>query len=248
MLIVSKFHDFYDSITAYGIDKTVVYQRQEKIVKLKKSHDWRKRDLQLPYDDEYTVVQKGKRFKIVVSRFVIGFCGKLYPGVRIKVPAGEHKYSHYHFYELDKAWRAAKQLGVKEDKSNYRLFWAHYNNFNNMRDLGTFFNLDSWKELLPFFVSQNVPVFVLRRNEKDRHGDELACNPRLTDFDFEKVKPPPIAFQEIYMYISGVLGVPARPMVEVSDKTKAAKKGHDGKYSFRKPPAKSRKRCGTRAR
>jgi len=38
------------------------------------------------------------------------------------------------------------------------------------------------------------------------------------------------------MFISGVLGVQVRPTVEISDKDKQAAKGHDGEYSFKKPP------------
>jgi len=30
MRIISKFHDYYDSVMIYGQDKTVVYQREEK--------------------------------------------------------------------------------------------------------------------------------------------------------------------------------------------------------------------------
>ena len=64
----------------------------------------------------------------------------------------------------------------------------------------------------------------------------LVTNAQLKDFQFAKMKDPFTAFQDIYMYISGVLGVDAKPMVQISDKDLAHKRGHGGKYSFKKPP------------
>ena len=75
-----------------------------------------------------------------------------------------------------------------------------------------------------------------RSRMRAKRQSELILNPELRKYDFVTVKDPPAAFQEIYMYISGVLGVPARSMVEISDREKARKHGHDGKYSFKKPP------------
>jgi len=35
MLICSKFHDYYDSIVAFGIDKTVVYPRKDNEIEIR---------------------------------------------------------------------------------------------------------------------------------------------------------------------------------------------------------------------
>jgi hypothetical protein len=47
-----------------------------------------------------------------------------------------------------------------------------------------------------------------------------------------------MAFQEIQMFISGVLGIDENPTVEVSDKDKIISRGFDYKWSFRKEPKK----------
>ena len=49
-----------------------------------------------------------------------------------------------------------------------------------------------------------------------------------------------MAFQEIEMYISGVLGINNKPTVEISDKNKIVGRGFDLKYSFRKDPEKKK--------
>jgi hypothetical protein len=59
-------------------------------------------------------------------------------------------------------------------------------------------------------------------------------NPLLKSIGFQTQKDPFTVFQCIQSYISGVIGIPEKPMVKVSDKDLAAKRGHDGPYSFKK--------------
>jgi hypothetical protein len=97
-------------------------------------------------------------------------------------------------------------------------------------------------QLLKLFVEKNTPVFIYGDylDGKYRNGKqkELIINPRLKDWGFQSIKDPVTAFQDIFMYISGVLGIPDPAMIKISDKELAKKKGHDGKFSFRKPPGK----------
>jgi hypothetical protein len=60
----------------------------------------------------------------------------------------------------------------------------------------------------------------------------------LKPLKFMRIKDPAQAFQEIYMFIAGTLGLPELPMVEIEDKYKQQQHGHDHKYSFRKEPTK----------
>jgi hypothetical protein len=55
----------------------------------------------------------------------------------------------------------------------------------------------------------------------------------LQDLQFYRVFPAVDAFQELDMWMSGALGMPGNPMVEVSDDVRMAKHGMD-KWSFRK--------------
>jgi hypothetical protein len=149
---------------------------------------------------------------------IIGFCGKLYPLLQTE------KFIIYDKKEVIKRTR------------NVRYFWHD-------RELGACFNeyLNN-PELLKIFVDKKTPVFIygdyLDGEYKVGKAKELIINPRLKDWGFQSVKDPVTAFQDIFMYISGVLGTPEKPMVKISDKEMAKKRGHDGKFSFRKPKGK----------
>ena len=68
-------------------------------------------------------------------------------------------------------------------------------------------------------------------------------NPILKDYDFQKIVDPYTAFQEIQMYISGVLSTGDKnPQWPISDKLKAESKGFND-LSFRRQehPRKSKR-------
>ena len=64
------------------------------------------------------------------------------------------------------------------------------------------------------------------------------ANDPLYPIKFVSAVDPHTAFQEIQMFIGGVLGSEDPPMIEVSEKVKIASKGFDPKWSFRKKPTK----------
>ena len=64
-------------------------------------------------------------------------------------------------------------------------------------------------------------------------------NPRLSDYDFYRAIDPVTAYQELDMYISGVLTSAGKPMVVTEDKYRIQAAGFD-KTSFRKSPTKHR--------
>lgn len=58
----------------------------------------------------------------------------------------------------------------------------------------------------------------------------------LSLIQFAKKVDPYTAFQELSMFLGGVLGVNARPMAAITDRDQVAKKGFDAKYGFRTRP------------
>jgi hypothetical protein len=64
-------------------------------------------------------------------------------------------------------------------------------------------------------------------------------NAKLADYDFYRVMNPAIAYQEIDMYISGVLPSASLVVSPTPDKYKIQAHGFD-KSSFRKSPTKQR--------
>jgi hypothetical protein len=74
--IVSDFHDYYDVVQASGQDQTLVYQRARKEVKLDRN------------TYPFPLFEGTPRFEfrprgIPLVQFVVGFCGKVYPILRL---------------------------------------------------------------------------------------------------------------------------------------------------------------------
>lgn len=216
MLIVSDFHDFYDSISKMGIDKTVVYNRKTELL----THAI---EIRLPPTETTKNV-------LEVQKFIIGFCGKLFPIVSIYRWA---THTHSCFYTADECLNL---VGFrKQYKSKIMRSWYGSFSLSDKAEVGKFFDPHTWHSLLPLFQQYKVPVFFVG-NIFEEHRKNLMLNPKLETFGFMKVKDPQSAFQDIYMYISGVLGIVTKPMIVVSDKCKQAASGHDGFYSFKRPP------------
>jgi hypothetical protein len=150
---------------------------------------------------------------------IIGFCGKLYPLLQKKGLI---------IYDKKRALSSIRDTYYGREVSE--CFGEALHN----------------PELLKIFTQYKIPIFIYGDylDGKYTRGEskQLILNPKLKDWGFQSVVDPVSAFQSIYMYISGVIGVPESPMVKISDKEMAKKRGHDDKYSFRKPPGKRGKK------
>jgi hypothetical protein len=243
MLIVSKNHDYYDSVNSYGIDKSVVYQRQIHVVSLP-SRSYLD-PFKSPETETYRAVKhQGIYYNYVVTKFFIGFCGEIHPVVQIrKLCLSSMTTENDYFYEASDciSHMAKEGIGIGKKSSRDYISGNRFV-FDSEKGVHSFFKSFSlFKKILdPFFREYNTPVFAYGVDfclEATRHT-VIVVNPVLKDMKFAKLKNPATAFQEIYMYISGVLGMPDKPMITISDKDKQAAKGHDGEYSFKKPPGK----------
>jgi hypothetical protein len=92
------------------------------------------------------------------------------------------------------------------------------------------------------FIKFKAPLLISHPDRREQsHGrsrlvHQTVINARLKDLHFFRVFDPARAFQEIGMYIGGVLGQQARPIRDIDDETMRGHKGFD-KRSFRKMPA-----------
>ncbi|HUX80318.1 MAG TPA: hypothetical protein VMW10_11350 [Alphaproteobacteria bacterium] len=204
MYIISKFRDYYDSAATFGIDKSCVYKR----VKLKSV----KIDLPANHKVDHD------------AKFVLGFCGKFYPGIKTteKIPETvvDICYSKEEYFE---------KHGPIQSRS---LYWYR----TKMTD-ENFWKPKSWTLLKKYFHEYKTPVFLITY---DNGGEPSLSIPRLAYWQFYKVVPSAQAFQEIFMYLSGVLGTGQNPMVVISDKKMAEKKGFDDR-SFKKDPGQKKR-------
>lgn len=223
MLINSAFKDYYDNIMSTGVDRDCIYNRKTEAVEYRKTI----------YPHLYT--EGDDRFnKYVFHPLIIGFCGKLYPVIRItKKELVSEKSNNTYIYNMNDFLEFMNINKIKKFKRINKYSIQAEKSIKNYFD-------KSYQKLEIVFREFNIPVFILGSDESiTNYGYRpsiLTINPRLKDFDFIRVKDPYTAYQEIFMYIAGVLGTPEKKMLSVSDKVKAQQYGHDGKYSFKKPP------------
>ena len=96
--------------------------------------------------------------------------------------------------------------------------------------------------VIDVFRKYNTPAFVYDCDwSEDNYGGNyrhnFTINPKLKDLQFYKVFDAFTAFQELQMFISGVLGTGEKELIEIEDKYKIGQHGFD-KWSFRKEPTK----------
>lgn len=214
MLIVSKFRDYYDVGMRLSMDKSVVYER--KTVEVAKG---------------FLAVHKHSSMDSWYG-MVIAFCGKFYPFVY-----------RVNDYKIDKIIWDVEEAVVSLPRSRYRFYWDS-DRLDSEAGVRKFFDR-KYPELENLFHEHRAPIFGFEPSRNRRWGNQkkelyesLTINPNLKDIEFYKVKDPITAFQDIFMFMSGVIGAPPKPTKPIDDKVMAASKGHDGEYSFKKPPGK----------
>lgn len=212
--------DYYDGAMAYGQDQTVVFVRHK--------------DKTIPSDELPLVNLRYKPYDICVIN--VYFAGKLYVGLR--TPHFETRYTYagmgkYHYF-----WDAKSFL-------EYMKKSAPLVNFNlNETSVHDFFNNNGKEDHRDLLIKKRITIayFILSGHGLRYNLSENVWNIDsfdLKSIEFAKVKDPFTAFQEIAMWISGVLPMEPPNMVKIVDEDiRIAKRGFDPKTSFRKEPTK----------
>ena len=244
MLIIGKNRDYYDGVVgSTGVDKTIVYERHTNEYddndKFPKEFRSRKH-----YRDEETKfidlchfgIDREKTKKYLESDvFYVGFCGKIYVGWKLYYKVGKGFYEKIKcdiIYDIETAKKYLKDLR-----------WSSENLNDLLKQINDYDPINIFREY-------NTPIFIydhyVNRTSVERYwggsgsNQRFIVNPVLKDYEFYKVFETYSAFQEIQMFISGVLGTNNKDIIEVEDKYKIAQHGFD-KWSFRKEPTKHKK-------
>lgn len=256
MLIVSKFRDYYDTALTHGVDKSIVYRREEKEIVLGEKHEQLGLDAVLENIDKYPQHrhprwEHEKRKETIdfdAIPFLIGFCGKVYPAFKVSwyirsAPMANPTLVHDYAYSLNEM--KEQLFNIKEDylewfcreekQSKWFRQWRSNDRKFNDRSVKSYFEYNHTADYGHLFQEHKAPIFAVTFERAWGWGkDTLVLNPCLKDIGFVRVVDPYTALQELMMYIPGVLGVGEPVTVDVSDKTVAAKHGFD-KWSFRNP-------------
>lgn len=239
MYIISKRKDYYDGVVgSVGIDKTIVYERE--LIEMenyknfpdefRSDQPWRKWNNRNHFLDlGYYSIDKESKYQKADS-FIIGFCGKLYIGWK------------FHWQdENDRKEYGEFQTDIIYDHDEAKKHLNHNNWSGNLEDdINYVLNYDP----INLFREYKTPIFVYdsyyNRTSIDEHfrnQSKFIINPLLKEYEFYKIFDPFTAFQEIQMFISGVLGTGEKEIIEVDDKYKIKQHGFN-KWSFRREPTK----------
>jgi len=232
MYIIAKKKDYYDGVAGTtGIDKTIVYDREMIEMDAIPSAPKEKKDNPLYKLGNSRIKNEYYNQFPHDSYFIIGFCGKLYVGWKLySVDEETNEYNNvittitYDQDYITELFEKKGYGGYFQDNLNYVL---QYDVMNWFRDI-------------------KAPVFVYDQDYMRTHVDvgryrwlnshpKLIINPLLKDYEFYKIFDAFQAFQEVSMFMGGVLGRGEKEITEVADKYKIAQHGFD-KWSFRKMP------------
>lgn len=234
MYIISKNKDYYDGVAdSMGIDKTIVYERHP--IEITKQKDmpkifhhkniWQHRYDNPFYNITYSDVnlKKTKKYKKAYC-FIIGFCGKLYLGWKLHYTIKRYGFAlDEEKIDIVHGYKNAKKYLKNE-------YWRH-NLDDDIKYIETYDPINIFREI-------NAPVFVYDTDTNNRHNSFI-INPLLKDYEFYRVIDTFQTFQEIQMFIGGVLGSGEKDIIEVDDKYKITQHGFN-KWSFRKEPTKKK--------
>lgn len=231
MKIISKFHDHYDSASAF-YDDSILLKRQSEVIE--------QSDLKitLPYKTIQVAASYGRSVVDSMNRIAaidfLYFCGKVYPLFSIFN-------SSYHFKKVgngsvrlenrsDAAYFSSIQELINEaEKRDIRFGSGKYaedkiKKYEQLvKDcLSVEIKADIFSEVgVPYFMTEGYSIItypVLKNLTKSFKLDAYGI------------------YQEIEMYMGGVLGSQEKETIEISDKDKRDSKGFDN-YSFKKRKA-----------
>ena len=244
MYIISKYKDYYDGVAGtMGIDKTIVYERTpieienpDRPAMFKRHPYWWSSNPHSPFLqlENYRTIKKEFRNKYGhFGFFIMGFCGKLYVGWKL-------------YSEVKKFGSIYPELITEftYDFDRIKEIIKTQNRHGNMEDL---MNYVKTYDAMQLFRDLKAPVFVYdddyNRVSIVQYGSvesggkaRFAVNLLLKEYEFYKVFDAFQAFQEVMMFMGGVLGRGEKEILEVADKYKITQHGFDYKWSFRKMP------------
>lgn len=244
MRIVSKFQDYYDSAQGMGIDKSLVYVRQTDCSKDSK-----------PFKIDITIPRFGRWDDTLQSEaLIIGFCGKIFPCLKLIIKVEKKSKSgvpiteevERYVYSYDELKQTLLKHNLKKElddieKKDY--FWRR----SDKKTIIKFFNeKKNNKKFENIFLENKVPIFVIGEglliDDNSYSWDyyskalNIILNAELKTFQFYRQVDAFTAFQEIAMYIGGVIPKDTPEMATISDENMLKKKGFITPESFRHMP------------
>lgn len=233
MIIHSSFHDYYDIGLSYGVDTTLRWNRETKVIS----------DEVLPEEVQMLQIPNPLRCcrKYQVGGFLVLLAGKVYEIFCVKGTSQDDYDKIITTKESKDIQEVLKSLGVKftgkYDWEPYMWAGLSFSKRCYPRELSKEFIDNIHRQL-------KSPVILLKGRCYGSKGYwwPVTINPCLKDIGFQHILDPYTCFQEISMYMGGVMGNTEKEIVEVSDITQRDKKGFNDKSFKHRGSKKPRRR------
>ncbi len=241
MRIISKFKDYYDSSAGYGVDLTQVFLRNEERYSLRMKE---KPPIAVAIEKSVNMVSDrlvllaSERYEVVH----VGFCGKIYTGISGPVfENGSVVKDHANMIVRRIYWKVddipLEELSKEGKVSLFHMYSLHRSGgrVKTVKTLKEWFEMNKnllVQEDLELFTEHNLVVFSLIPSK-----EEVIVNSVLKECEFQTLKDPFTAFQDISMFVSGVLSGSGKEMIQLADRDRITAHGFDHK-SFRKEAGK----------
>lgn len=253
MRIISKFHDYYDSVRALGHDTHVAYLRETVDYAVRERRDLAKDSVlrkagltefallcEEAVSSSFELVgrHEGARVRMAGACGLVCFVGKLHPFLRLSVTRVTEKTSHTgpdeFFYSAEALEKRAAEVGMLEqvqkrlDKRPKAWNWGALCERKTLRE---FFDAKTPTRLQELAYEHALPVAVF---EETSFVGLLRKDPPLREYQFFRAVEPWQAHQELEMFL-GNLAAPEAKMVTIADKDRIPQHGFD-RWSFRRRP------------
>ncbi|MCK9439746.1 MAG: hypothetical protein WC188_11510 [Candidatus Caldatribacteriota bacterium] len=238
MKLISKEHDYYDSISKFGIDKTCIYIR--KLAEyFEDEKEFKQIFSQLPiqnlkYIKNTCDYYSDNSVHIIVEEIgYVFFCGECFIFIHLKNHKTKQEIFAYSFEEVD---TFINSVGSKKDIEKYNSKHLYSNSFplskENVKEV--FLQIKEIKNdnIIDFHHKINCPIIYFEFNQNSSNN-KLILNPILKKYEFFKIFDPYSAFQKISSFISGIMGGQCPKMIKIKDSVRLEKHGFDKVTSFR---------------
>ena len=249
MKIISKFKDYYDTVQAHGVDDHVYWIRKSISEDIHDPNPLRimERDIiknTFFKTDIWCEHPSSPKVGITMHRWVfVGIAGKFYPAIEYRHTDASFEHHTNYIYSADDLIKYMDFIDPKKNISSEFMAKKRSNKHtpiyfrNNYSDYITYKEIDDYftkhsgtTELYDMFVQRSEVILKIHQQGTQW---KLSTNPVLDDLNFQKILDPYITYQEIEMFMGGVLGVNENPPETISDEHMRDAKGFDA-WSFKK--------------
>lgn len=254
MRIISKNKDYYDCVQAHGQDQGFVYVRTPETSDFAFNEHFPNPNGVWPFPEINNRYVRNRKFYL--TEHIVGFCGKIYPVLHIRKDATDDPIVCHNMEDVLKFINEG-EFKKKELEGFYGKKKKHYNYWRtNWHDTskGSFEKFfekcaEQQEQHEKIFRDSNSPIFVATYRDRYVYDNTrkpnwspstITFNAGLKEHCFYRIFPTALAYQEISMYLGGVLGIGNPVVPEISNDDMVESKGFDLKTSFRKEKKKSK--------